>query len=63
LYGQKSNVELPKENKSSENKDVREKVWEQLKKSDKELIKGSWSNATVRKIPLQNSMGKIEETS
>jgi calcineurin-like phosphoesterase family protein len=50
-------------NNSTVNKDVREKVWEQLKPSQKELIKGTWSDATITKVTLDNSMGKIEDTS
>jgi hypothetical protein len=50
-------------NENATNKDVREKVWEQLKENDKDRIKGSWSDGTLTKITLKNSMGKIENTS
>lgn len=48
---------------STVNKDVREKVLEQLKPSEKELIKGTWSDAKTTKIVLKSSMGKINDKS
>lgn len=61
---QKTNVNtISQEANSTVNKDVREKVWEQLKPSQKELIKGTWSDAKVTKITLKSSMGKIEDAS
>ncbi|NHM33022.1 hypothetical protein [Neobacillus terrae] len=50
-------------NENATNKDVREKVWEQLKENEKESIKGSWSDGTLTKITLKSSMGRIENTS
>lgn len=60
---QKSMVDIKQGNGSTIKKDVRESVWDQLKKSEKENIKGSWSDATVRKITLESFMGTIEDTS
>lgn len=58
---QKSNVDTLQKANSTVNKNVRERVWEQLDSSQKELIKGSWSDAKVRKITLKSYMGRIED--
>lgn len=51
------------ESNSTVKKDVREMVWEQLKPSEKERIKGTWSDAKTTKIYLKSSMREINDTS
>jgi TRAP-type C4-dicarboxylate transport system substrate-binding protein len=41
--------------------DVREAVWNQLTKNDKEHIKRSWEDASVSKITLHETMGDIKD--
>jgi hypothetical protein len=61
---QKSNVHASsKVANNTVEKDIREIVWEQLKPSQKELIKGTWSDAKITKIFLKSSMGKIDDVS
>lgn len=40
---------------------VREAVWNQLTKKDKEHIKGNWEDASVSKITLHETMGNIKD--
>lgn len=43
-------------NTSIGEKDVREKVWEQLKENDKERINGTWKDGKVSKVTLNKDM-------
>lgn len=54
-----NNKEINSEGKT--NKDVREKVWEQLSKSQKENIRGTWKDAKIQKITLKPGMGNIKK--
>ena len=54
-----NNKETNSKNKT--NKDVREKVWEQLSQSQKENIRGTWEDAKIQKITLKPGMGKIDK--
>lgn len=41
--------------------DVREAVWNQLTDKEKEHIVGTWKDASVKKITLRETMGKIKD--
>jgi hypothetical protein len=41
--------------------DVREAVWDQLTEKEKEHIVGTWKDASVQKITLRESMGRIKD--
>lgn len=41
--------------------DVREVVWNQLTKKEKEHIVGTWKDARVRKITLRETMGNFKD--
>jgi hypothetical protein len=41
--------------------DVREAVWNQLTKKEKEHIVGIWKDASVQKIALRETMGNIKD--
>lgn len=56
----KDNIEKTN-SKNKTNKDVREKVWEQLNQSQKENIRGTWEDANIQKITLKPGMGKIDK--
>jgi hypothetical protein len=43
--------------------DLREVVWNQLTDKDKKHIKGTWKDATFRKIILKETMGNIKDKS
>lgn len=41
--------------------DVREAVWNQLTKKEKEHIVGTWKDANVQKLTLRETMGNITD--
>jgi len=65
LIGLFSACSNPKEsnNTTSDQRDVREVVYNQLKTKDKELIKGTWKDGEMRKITLTEIMGNISDKS
>jgi hypothetical protein len=62
---QESKEQNVKEANSNETQslDVRQVVWNQLTNNDKKHIKGTWKDATVRKIVLKETMGNIKDNS
>jgi hypothetical protein len=53
----------PFEEKETEQKDIREKVWEQLSKTDQDRINGTWSDGAIMKRVLREGMGNVKDSS
>jgi hypothetical protein len=53
----------PFEEKATEQKDIREKVWEQLSKTDQDRINGTWSDGAIMKRVLREGMGNVKDSS
>jgi hypothetical protein len=56
-------AKAPSEEKQTEQKDIREKVWEQLSKTDQDRIKGTWSDGAIMKRVLKEGMGSVKDSS
>jgi hypothetical protein len=56
-------AKAPFEEKQTEQKDIREKVWEQLSKTDQDRINGTWSDGAIMKRVLNEGMGIVKDSS
>lgn len=56
-------AKAPVEKKQMEQKDIREKVWEQLSKTDQDRINGTWSDGAIMKRVLKEGMGSVKDSS
>jgi hypothetical protein len=55
-------AKAPFEEKQTEQKDIREKVWEQLSKTDQDRINGTWSDGAIMKRVLKEGMGTVKDS-
>lgn len=56
-------AKAPFKEKQTVQKDIREKVWEQLSKPDQERINGTWSDGAFMKRVLKEGMCTVKESS
>lgn len=55
-------AKAPFKEKQTLQKDIREKVWEQLSKPDQERINGTWSDGAIFKRVLEEGMGTVKDS-